>query len=136
MGVYRAGNLARVETAGLAATGTVRAAVFNAFSDRAGKTSIESVNAKSILAKVAAMPVTSWVYKHDGSDAPRHIGPMAQDFAQAFKLGTGDKTISTVDADGVAFAAIKGLNQLLKEKDAQIAKLEREMNAIKKKLGM
>jgi len=31
----------------------------------------------------------------------RHIGPMAQDFYAAFKLGTDDKHIATVDADGV-----------------------------------
>ena len=131
-------------------TGTVRAAVFTVASDRALKTAFASIDAKSILAKVVAMPITSWVYIHDGVNAVRHIGPMAQDFASAFKVGYDDKTIATVDADGVTFAAIKGLNQLLTEKDAkitkiakilsdkdaQIANLQREMNAIKKKLGM
>jgi type II secretory pathway component PulJ len=47
------------------------------------------------------------------------------------------------DADGVALAAIQGLNQIVKAKDAKIAALEkanavmqREMAAIKKRLGM
>jgi hypothetical protein len=35
---------------------------------------------------------------------------MAQDFKAAFGLGVDDKTIATVDADGVALAAIQGLN--------------------------
>ena len=34
---------------------------------------------------------------------------MAQDFYAAFGLGLGETTIATVDADGVALAAIKAL---------------------------
>jgi uncharacterized protein YceH (UPF0502 family) len=36
---------------------------------------------------------------------------MAQDFHAAFGLGADDKHIATVDADGVALAAIQGLNE-------------------------
>jgi hypothetical protein len=49
---------------------------------------------------------------------------MAQDFYAAFGLGSDDRHISTVDPDGVALAAIQGLYELAKEKDAQIAELE------------
>lgn len=133
-GVYQAANFSAME--GKTMVGTVRAAAFAVASDSALKTAFAAVDAKSILAKVAAMPITSWVYKHDGAMAARHIGPMAQDFSKAFNVGYDDKTITTVDADGVAFAAIKGLNELLKEKDAQILKLQRDMNAIKKRLGL
>ena len=47
------------------------------------------------------------------SHAPdkRHIGPVAQDFHAAFGLGTHETAIATVDADGVALAAIQGLNE-------------------------
>jgi hypothetical protein len=34
---------------------------------------------------------------------------MAQDFHAAFQVGDDDKHIATVDADGVALAAIQGL---------------------------
>ena len=58
------------------------------------------------------------------------MGPMAQDFRTAFGLGVSDKLIDTIDPDGVALAAIQGLNALvqdndqrLAEKDAQIAEL-------------
>lgn len=44
-----------------------------------------------------------------------HIGPMAQDFNAAFQLGESDRAITTVDADGVALAAIQGLNQKLEQ---------------------
>ena len=36
---------------------------------------------------------------------------MAQDFYAAFGVGPDDKHIATVDADGVALAAIQGLDQ-------------------------
>ena len=61
----------------------------------------------------------------------RHLGPMAQDFRQAFGLGEDDRHISSSDADGVALAAIQGLNQKLEEtvrqKDARIAALEQNV---------
>jgi hypothetical protein len=56
------------------------------------------------------------------------MGPMAQDFYAAFQLGESDKGIDTVDADGVALAAIQGVNALLTEKDGQIAALREEKN--------
>jgi len=62
---------------------------------------------------------------------------------KAFGVGDDDKMIGMQDADGVALAAIQGLNQIVKAKDAKIAALEkanavmqREMAAIKKRLGM
>ncbi|MEI6568182.1 MAG: peptidase S74, partial [Verrucomicrobiota bacterium] len=39
--------------------------------------------------------------------------PMAQDFHAAFGLGGSDTTITSVDPDGVALAAIQGLNEKL-----------------------
>ena len=69
------------------------------------------------------------------SPSVRHVGPMAQDFHAAFGLGGDDKHINTVDADGVALAAIQGLNQKvekeLKQKDAKIAALERELGELR-----
>ncbi|HEY0548440.1 MAG TPA: hypothetical protein VGF13_02495 [Verrucomicrobiae bacterium] len=50
----------------------------------------------------------------------RHIGPMAQDFRSAFAVGENDRTITTVDADGVALAAIQGLNQKVEEENGAL----------------
>jgi hypothetical protein len=43
----------------------------------------------------------------------------------AFGLGDNDKMIGFADAQGVAFAAIQGLNAKLAEKDREIAELRR-----------
>jgi len=64
---------------------------------------------------------------------------MAQDFRAAFNVGEDEKHISTVDADGVALAAIQGLNQKLQEqaetlkaKDAAIHSLESRLADLEK----
>jgi len=71
---------------------------------------------------VALLPITQWSYKADTDT--RHIGPMAQDFKAAFEVGADDKFIAAVDEEGVALAAIQGLNQKLDEKDAEIETLK------------
>lgn len=102
-------------------------------SDRNAKTNAAPVDARAVLDKVAALPVATWNYKAQDPSV-RHIGPVAQDFHAAFGVGDSDKTISTVDADGVALAAIQGLNQkveaAVKEKDVRIAELERRLAAL------
>ena len=57
---------------------------------------------------------------------------MAQDFYAAFGVGPDDKHIATVDADGVALAAIQGLHQKLQEKDAEIRALNRRLEQLEK----
>jgi uncharacterized coiled-coil protein SlyX len=91
---------------------------WESLSDRDAKTDFAPVDAQQILEQVANLPLTTWSYK---TQAPsiRHIGPMAQDFA-IFGVGEDDKHISSVDADGVALAAIQGLYQTMQAKDDQI----------------
>jgi Chaperone of endosialidase len=91
-------------------------------SDSNSKMNFAPIKPREILSKVASMPVTSWHYKHDLSR--RYIGPMAQDFHSAFGLGSDDKSISTLDSDGVMYAAIQGLVEELKDRDARIGQLE------------
>jgi hypothetical protein len=99
-------------------------------SDRNRKAGFEPVDAASVLAKVTTMPITSWHYTNDVTTS--HIGPMAQDFYTAFKIGADDKHISDVDEGGVALAAIQGLNQKLDEKDTEIQDLKRTVDELKK----
>ena len=59
----------------------------------------------------------------------RHLGPTAQDFRAAFGLGEDDTTISTVDEQGVALAAIQGLYAVVQAKDGRIAVLDSDVAA-------
>jgi hypothetical protein len=76
-----------------------------------------------------AIPVTTWHYKAQAQSI-RHLGPVAQDFRAAFGLGEDDKHISTVDADGVALAAIQALYRLNQEKDKKISELEQRLSKL------
>jgi septal ring factor EnvC (AmiA/AmiB activator) len=56
---------------------------------------------------------------------------MAQDFYAGFSLGNDDRHIMTVDAEGVALAAIQGLHAMLEERMSEKdAKIEAQQQAI------
>ncbi len=93
---------------------------WNCVSDRNVKHAVKPVSPKGVLARLMNVPVSTWAF--NGNER-RQMGPMAQDFFRAFGLGDSDRSINSVDAQGVAFAAIQGLHQMVKEKDAEIAKL-------------
>jgi len=95
-------------------------------SSREKKMAIKQVDAESVLDKVLSLPISEWSYKHDGEKV-RHMGPMAEDFADHFGLGSNSKDISSIDTSGVALAAIKGLNHKLADKDKEIATLRQEI---------
>ena len=52
---------------------------------------------------------------------------MAQDFYKAFGLGEDDRHISTVDADGVALAAIQALYRIVNEENKALHQENREL---------
>jgi hypothetical protein len=62
------------------------------------------------------------------------MGPVAQDLYAAFGLGDSDTSISTVDADGVALAAIQELYSLVQAQDARIQALEEENGSLQQRL--
>ena len=105
-------------------TGAVSALSFNPTSDVNAKTAFAPVDPQRVLDTVATLPVSTWVFKVD--PATRHMGPMAQDFAAAFGLGNDDRRINLTDTAGVAFAAIKALDQNVDAKQAQIEALQQE----------
>ena len=120
--------LMTLSSAGLTVNGTVVSA-----SDRNAKENFEPLNPRDVLDKVATLPLSKWSYKQDS--ATRHLGPMAQDFYAAFGVGPDDKHIATVDADGVALAAIQGLNLKLEDKDAEIQELKKGLAELKALVG-
>jgi hypothetical protein len=118
---------------------TPGATAWTVYSDRNGKDHIRAINPQEVLRKLTAIPISTWNWKSQESSI-RHMGPMAQDFHAAFGLGETPKGISTVDADGVALAAIQGLHQTVRQqmraKDKEIAQLRRKLQAIEAKLGL
>ncbi len=92
-------------------------------SDRNLKENLALADGRAILETLSRLPLYTWSAK-GGDPSVRHLGPMAQDFYAAFRLGDSDVAISTIDLDGVSLAAIQGLYGLVQEQDARIAELE------------
>jgi len=92
-------------------------------SDSTKKTILHQANTQEILNKVAALPIAEWYYKHQ-SPNDKHIGPMAQDFHALFGYGDDNLSISTIDPDGIALAAIQQLIKENQELKQRIEKLE------------
>ncbi len=100
---------------------------YSSTSDRDAKTDVAEVDAQDVLARVAALPLSTWRFKQA---TERHIGPMAQDFAAAFGLGSDDKHIALGDVSGVALAAIQALKAQLDDRDVQLRALHERLAAL------
>ena len=91
-------------------------------SDRELKADIVTVDGNDVLQRVVALPVAQWQWKSVPGIA--HMGPMAQDFHAAFGLGDDATRLAPMDVQGVALAAIQGLNAKL---EARVVELAREL---------
>ncbi len=97
-------------------------------SDRNRKTNFQPIDPQAVLEKVVSLPILRWNYKEE-DEGTLHLGPMAQDFHAAFGLGADDKHIATVDADGVALAAIQALAQENQALQARLSDQEQQLQA-------
>lgn len=108
---------------------------WNSASDRNVKENFTDIDSRDVLEKVAQMPISMWNYKTQKKEI-RHIGPMAQDFHAAFAVGEDNKHINNLDEEGVALAAIQGLNEKLEAENAELNRknqlLEKRLDALEK----
>jgi len=107
-------------------------------SDRTMKSGVVPLDDAAVLAKVAALPISEWSYRDEGG--VRHVGPMAQDFYAAFRVGEDDRHITSIDEDGVALAAIKALRREnvalragMRSQNAEIVELQGEVRELEAK---
>jgi hypothetical protein len=111
------------------------ATTWTAVSDRNAKKNFQPVDTVAVVDKLAAIPIQQWNYKWENDTDVPNIGPMAQDFKQAFYPGRDDKGISTLEFDGVELAAIQGLNQKVEEKAAKIQEQAAEIQSLKQDMA-
>ncbi|HEX9958717.1 MAG TPA: tail fiber domain-containing protein, partial [Fibrella sp.] len=101
-------------------------------SDSNRKHNIERISGEQVLARLRRLPITEWSYRNDGT--VRHLGPMAQDFRAVFGLGGDEKSIGTVDADGVALAGVQALDARTTAQAADLKSLKAENETLRKRL--
>jgi len=101
------------------------------------KNNFFEINETEILEKLSKLDIKKWTYKNRQKE--NHIGPTAQDFYEIFGLGNNNKSISTIDADGISLAAIKALKtendelkQKLKEHELLISKIMQKIEKLNK----
>jgi len=98
-------------------------------SDRNRKQNFVAVHGEDVLARLRAVPVTSWSYSTQ-EESIRHMGPVAQDFRAAFGLGKDSVTINMVDLDGVTMAGVKALDAHTLEQERLISQLRDELSTL------
>jgi hypothetical protein len=111
--------------------------VFNCTSSRATKENFTFVDGDDVLARLRKVPVSTWNYIAEGQQS-RHLGPMAEDFYSAFRLGTTDKAIGIQDAVGVSLAAVKALDARtteLQQKTEEVDQLRAKVNTLEQRLA-
>jgi hypothetical protein len=110
---------------------TAGSGTWETLSDFRSKAGFAPVDEGQLLARLMQVPIQTWYYRSQDPSV-QHIGPTAQDFSAAFGVGEDPHYISTVDADGVALAAIQQLYRMVQStapSDAQprIEGLERRL---------
>ena len=117
-----------LDGATLLVDGSVQATNVTFPSSRALKTDFTPLDASEILARLVQVPISEWRFKEGA--AVRHIGPVAEDFQQAFGEVADGKHISMMDANGITMAAVQGLYQMVKAKDQVIDELQGKIAAL------
>ncbi|MEK9726636.1 MAG: tail fiber domain-containing protein [Candidatus Margulisiibacteriota bacterium] len=108
--VLNAPNGVHIHTgAGMVVSATPEGGGWSMVSDRNLKTQFMPVDHRMIFESLMALNISRWEYVFNRGVA--HIGPMAQQFKGAFKIGEDERFITASDADGVAYSALKFLVQ-------------------------
>lgn len=102
-------------------------------SDIYRKENFGAVDAGDVLERISRLQIRTWNYRDQPAHV-RHVGPMAQDFAAAFGVGEDDRSIHAVDSAGVALAAIQALYAMIRDRDAELARLRAEVENLKARL--
>jgi hypothetical protein len=98
---------------------TVAVPTWTCASSRTLKENYQPVNGEDVLIRLRSVPVTTWTMI--GADEKvLHLGPVAEDFYQAFALGLGPTAIGMGDIDGVNLAAAKALEVRTVDLQAQL----------------
>ena len=112
---------------------TVAVPSWTCASSRTLKENYLAVDGEDVLLRIRAVPVTTWSMI-GGDPGVRHMGPVAEDFWNAFGLGLGPTAIGLGDIDGVNFMAVQALEarttelrqtqEMLAQRTARVTELE------------
>jgi hypothetical protein len=101
-------------------------------SSRELKRDISTINPADILEKLSALPLYHWSY----ITAPesRHIGPMAEDYYDIFKLTGEGKGLAATDVASIALAGIQAINSKAQQLEQENQSLHKRLAALEAEL--
>lgn len=95
------------------------------------KENFTPVDGEWLLGRIRDLPITQWNYKTSDSSV-KYIGPVAEDFWDAFKLGgTDNKGISNFAIEGVNIAGVQALEKRTSEMQAEITAMKGMIELLK-----
>lgn len=108
-------------------------------SSREKKEDFTALDKNDILNRIGNLDIGKWKYKGTNE---YHIGPIAEDFYEAFHVGLNNQSISTVDPAGVALIGIQALKKementaeqqrvIINQQAERINQLEKEVEELK-----
>ena len=107
-------------------------------SDRNQKENFRPIDGENLLSKIRSLPITEWNYR-SSDPSIRYVGPVAQDFYAAFRLGGKDSLgINSICIDGVNMAAVQALEQRtaeLREKTAELETVKTRVTELERRLA-
>ncbi|MEO0070649.1 MAG: tail fiber domain-containing protein [candidate division WOR-3 bacterium] len=98
--------------------------------DSLNKEDFREVDKRLLLEKIASLRIRNYKLRSQ-NNGTRHIGPVAQDFYNAFGYGETNTAINMADADGVLFAAIQALYEENQELRKELAALKVKIEQMK-----
>lgn len=101
-----------------------KSSAWSILSDEDSKIKVSLVDDLDMLDKLKSIPISTWRYQ--GQDVT-HMGPMAQDMHTVFGVGEAADRISTLDADGAIFSALRGCKSLKQQLSRSVEELHEEM---------
>ena len=98
-------------------------------SSRTFKENFHELGGNELLSRISGLPVGSWQFKDSDE---KHIGPVAEDFVEAFDVGAiresdgqrENQYLAASDVAGVALAGVRALLDKIEQLEARIAELE------------
>lgn len=112
---------------------TVAVPSWTCASSRKLKSNFAEVDGEEVLARLRTLPVTTWTMIGDDTNT-RHMGPVAEDFWDAFQLGLGRTAIGLGDIDGVNLAAAKALEARTQQLQEELARSQAEAAALRERV--
>jgi hypothetical protein len=108
------------------------------YSSRTRKENFRKLDEEELLGKIRDMSIPEWNYK--GIPDIKYIGPMAEEFWEAFHLNGDEKTgINTISIDGVNMAGVQALEKrtstMMTQADQRNAALQAQIDQLKEEVA-